>query len=105
MNFVAGNAMCNCLLVDAKKFLATVAAEPDGPQDGELFACPVAGAGTNAGGLVPEAQFEAQGVPLDTPAYFMCQFPNNAKYPSTYTVGISLWRIKNQKADPLSTLA
>jgi hypothetical protein len=54
--------------------------------------------------LVTESQFEAQGVPLDTPAYFMCQFPGNSKYPSTYTVGISLWRIKNQKADPLSTL-
>lgn len=103
MNFVAPFFMCNTTLSDAKQFLAIVAAE-GGPTNGALFANPVGGPDTNDGDLVPEAQFTAEGVPALVPAYFSVQFPGNTKYPLSYTVGICLWRISNQGADPLSTL-
>lgn len=102
MNFVASFSMCNVTVNEAHQFLEIIAAE--GVEGGVIVACPQATQG-EVDKLVPEADFVKEGVPLLTPCYLMAQFPGNTKYPASYTIGMCMYRIDNQDANPLSTLS
>lgn len=103
MKYVAGNAMCNATVSEAKQLLAMLAAA--GVTGGVIVACPAAAATDTAAELVPEAEFAKEGVPITTPAYLMLQFPGNEKYPNSYTVGMCLYMIAVQKIPPVATVA
>jgi hypothetical protein len=101
-NFVAGSSMCNSTVSEANQLINLFASL--GADGAQLFACPSAQAGTVAQ-LVPYVDFGKENVPTKTPAYLMLQFPGNAKYPDSYTVGMCWYMISEQKIAPLATLA
>jgi hypothetical protein len=83
-SFVAGNPVLNTTVAEGHRLLGLITKA--GLGTGVLYANPIAGAGSAAGGLIPEAQFAANGVPTDgTRIYLQVMIPG-PKFPDAYDV-------------------
>jgi hypothetical protein len=81
-SFVAGNPVLNTTIAEGHRLLGLIA--KGGLGTGVLYANPIS-AGP-AGGLIPEAQFAANGVPTDgTRIYLQVMIPGS-KFPDAYDV-------------------
>lgn len=83
-SFSAGNPVLNTTIAEGHRLLDLII---KAGMSGTLYANPIAADSSFAGGLVPEADFTAAGVPTDgTPIYLQVKITDNSKFPDAYDV-------------------
>lgn len=84
-SFVAGNPVLNTTIAEGHRLLGLITKA--GLGTGVLYANPIAGDASPAGGLIPESDFKANGVPTDgTRIYLQVMIPGSTAHPDAYDV-------------------